>query len=191
MLVCHGRVGLVRATVSVGRKLRHGTGRIWRFTRFLSVQVLFTGYTQDPCSRSQEITPITPSRGDTHHASKNTKRVIHLPFRSANEIAPKHSQHPLILPILTTFSLHAAATVSLSVLASVATSCFRACPSYCCRPYRRPDFERQRPASRLTAARLEEACGTCLAAPTASLNLARGAWWTSRVSMRALQRPEW
>ena len=82
------------------------------------------------------------SRGDTHHASKNTKRVIHLPSRSANEIAPKHSQHPLILPILTTFSLHAAATVSLSVLASVATSCFRACPSYCCRPYRRPDFER-------------------------------------------------
>ena len=69
MLVCHGRVGLVRATVSVGRKFRHGTGRIRRFTRFLSVrdQSVATdsqdqqNYTQDPCSRAQEITPITPS----------------------------------------------------------------------------------------------------------------------------------
>ena len=188
MLVCHGRVGLVRATVSVGRKLRHGTGRIRRFTRFLSVQVLFTGYTQDPCSRSQEITRITPSLAEIPTTRPRIPNVL----STCPSAAPtKLLQNTLILPILTTFSLHAAATVSLSVLASVAASCFRACPSYCCRPYRRPDFERQRPASRLTAARLEEACGTCLAAPTASLNLARGAWWTSRVSMRALQRPEW
>ena len=138
MLVCHGRVGLVRATVSVGRKFRHGTGRIRRFTRFLSVRDQsagssrncngFTGsaelHPRSLLARPGDNTHHAFSRGDTRHASRNTKRVIHPPSRSASEIAPKHSQHPLILSILLTFSLHTAATATLSVLASAAACYF-------------------------------------------------------------------